>query len=281
MDNTMNNMLLTIAQRAGERITKETGDYVKDGLLMCGKCDTPKECILTIDNLNVKVPCLCRCAKKERDARINAEKTKKRQEYINKLRAQGIKDKAVRSWTFEASKPNKYIEFAKRYVNQWERVKENNIGLIFYGDTGRGKSHISACIANALIDRGVRVIYRTEADMLDELFDATDKEAYTERLSSAELLIIDDFGTGRSTEYAVEQRKKIIDKRYYSAKPTIITTNYTPNAFDNPKSTDEKRIFERIKAMAQFIEVKGENLRQNEASEKAAVLKELLKGENE
>lgn len=281
MDNTMNDMLLTIAQRASEHIKKEKGDYVKDGLLMCGKCSTPKECIVTLNNLNIKVPCLCECAKEQREARIDEEKAQKRQKYINKLRAQGIKDKAVRSWTFEASKPNKYIEFAKRYVNQWDRVKENNIGLIFYGDTGRGKSYISACIANALIDKGVRVIYRTEADILDELFDATDKEAYTDRIAAAELLIIDDFGTGRSTEYAVEQRKKIIDKRYYSAKPTIITTNYTPNVFDNPKSTDEKRIFERIKAMAQFIEVKGENLRQNEAAEKAEVLKELLKGENE
>ena len=281
MNELNNDIVSKIAKRAGQNIRREEGDYEKDGLLYCGKCNTPKQCKVPFGDTYIKPPCLCKCATEERDAKETADKEFKRQQRILILRTQGIKDERLFSCTFDNDKQpdSKYSLFVKRYCEQWEKVLKENIGLILYGDTGRGKSFYAAAIANAIVDKGIPVLFRTESDILDELFDTTNKSGYIDKIASTPLLIIDDFGTRRDTAYATEQIKKIIDKRYYSEKPTIFTTNLTPDVFDKPKNIDEKRIYERVKAMGQFIEIKGKNWRQDEAGQKAASLMELLKEE--
>lgn len=276
MNNTMNDALTAIAERAGTHIKREAGDYEKDGLLYCGKCNTPKQCKVALGNTVIKPPCLCACGELERDKRQQAEREAKHQRHIERLRVTGIKDEKLFNCTFENDKAkNKYSQLAKSYCNKWEKVKAENIGLIFYGDTGRGKSFFAACIANELINRGIGVVFRTESDLLDEIFDAPRKTEYIENIARIPLLIIDDFGTRRDTAYANEQFKKIIDKRYYSEKPTIFTTNLTPEDF-NAKSIDDKRIFERVKAMGQFIEIRGKNWRQDEIEEKQKAIFDIL-----
>lgn len=274
----MNEVLKAIAERAGQNITRQEGDYEKDGLLHCGKCNTPKQCIVPLGDTFIKPPCMCECRKAEQEAERQAEQREKDARIIERYRIDGIKDEKLLHCTFAKDKQpdNKYSQFAKRYCEQWEKVKAENIGLIFYGDTGRGKSFLAACIANALIDKKVKVIYRTESDILDEIWDAKEKTSYIDRIATVPLLIIDDFGTRRESSYAVEQFKKIIDKRYYSELPTIFTTNLIPDDFDKAKNIDEKRIYERVKAMGQFIEIKGKNWRQEEAAAKATALMGVL-----
>ena len=67
-----------------------------------------------------------------------------------------------------------------------------------------------------------------------------------DRLCRYPLLIIDDFGMERGTEYALEQVYNIVDSRYRSQKPLIVTTNLPLNEIRHPQDTAHARIYDRI-----------------------------------
>lgn len=72
-----------------------------------------------------------------------------------------------------------------------------------------------------------------------------------DRLCSYPLLIIDDFGIERGTEYALEQVYNIIDARYRSKKPLIVTTNLTLTDLKNPQDVAHARIYDRLRIHVQ------------------------------
>ena len=74
---------------------------------------------------------------------------------IAELRQKGIQDTHLLDWNFRVAEDTPYIQMGKRYVNNWQQVKAENLGLLFWGDVGTGKSFLAACIANGLLDRGV------------------------------------------------------------------------------------------------------------------------------
>ena len=66
------------------------------------------------------------------------------------------------------------------------------------------------------------------------------------------LLIIDDFGMERGTEYGLEQVYNVIDSRYRSGKPLIVTTNLTLDSLQNPQDTAHARIYDRLLEMCPY-----------------------------
>lgn len=79
--------------------------------------------------------------------------------------------------------------------------------------------------------------------ILNELNDSfSGRNDVVDRLCGHPLLIIDDFGMERGTEYALEQIYNIVDSRYRSRKPLIVTTNLTLEELKNPQSTAHARI---------------------------------------
>ena len=106
-------------------------------------------------------------------------------------------------------------------------MKKSCIGLLLWGDVGTGKTFIAACIANALIEQGVAVLMTNFSKILNQL-SATfneDRNKYIENMNGYSLLIIDDLGIERNSEFALEQVFNVIDSRYRSKKPLIVTTN--------------------------------------------------------
>ena len=90
------------------------------------------------------------------------------------------------------------------------------------------KSFMAGCIANALMEQEVAVCMTNFARIMNELNNAfSGRNKVVDRLCGYPLLIIDDFGMERGTEYALEQIYNIIDSRYRSRKPLIVTTNLT------------------------------------------------------
>lgn len=276
-----NEVLKDIAGRSSKGFEKEAGDYIKDGLIYCGKCDTPRQARIDLGGgVMFEPPCLCKCRTEARD-RENAEfRARDRAYQIEKMRRRCIRDEKLLSFTFENDKQpdSKYSAIFKRYCDKWEQIKADNIGLVLFGDKGRGKTFYAGCICNRLISRGVAAYAITEPNLITAMFKAVDKAELISRLASYPLLFIDDFGAARSTEYSREQVYTIIDERYKANLPTIFTTNLTPQQFDAPETIAEGRIYDRIKAMGQFIEIKGKNWRQDEASEKAAAFVEIMSG---
>ena len=69
----------------------------------------------------------------------------------------------------------------------------------------------------------------------------------------------------------------MIDSRYRSGKPLIVTTNHTPDMLENPQDTAHARIYDRVLEMCLPILFTGENFRKETAQAKLNGLKELLK----
>jgi DNA replication protein DnaC len=101
--------------------------------------------------------------------------------------------------------------------------------LVFLGEYGCGKTHLAAAIANYQLRRGKPVSFIIVSDFLDHLrstFSPESKVTYDElfeRVKSAPLLVLDDFGEHSSTLWAQEKLYQLINYRYNARLPTVIT----------------------------------------------------------
>ena len=86
-------------------------------------------------------------------------------------------------------------------------------------------------------------------------------------LTGCDLLILDDFGMERQTEYAREQVFNLIDGRYLSGRPMVVTTNLSLQELKNPKTMAEKRIHDRILQMCVPVCFDRPSLREESAKE--------------
>ena len=173
------------------------------------------------------------------------------------------------------------MDTLRRYVEKWEDMQRENIGLLLYGDVGTGKSFGAACIANSLIEQSISACMINLSTVLNSMggFQSEEKNTYISDLMRYPLLILDDFGMERQTEYALEQVFNVIDARYRSGKPLIITTNLSMAELNNPKSLEHKRIYDRIKEMCQPLNFGSNGRRHDRAQEKRRVAAELLSAE--
>lgn len=121
----------------------------------------------------------------------------------------------MEGFTFQNVERNSgVIRIAEEYVTNWQKMKQNHMGYLLWGPVGTGKSYLAACIANALLEKEVTVKMTNFNTILNDLFAAEDKTEYIRSLNGYELLIIDDLGVERSSEYALENIFSVIDWRY-------------------------------------------------------------------
>ena len=116
---------------------------------------------------------------------------------------------------------------------------------------------------------------RGTADPFRQDIAGSDNE-YITRLCGFPLLILDDFGMERGTEYGLEQVYNVVDSRYRSGKPLIVTTNLTLEELQNPEDTAHARIYDRLTEMCCPVCITGENFRKAKAQAKMERLKMLL-----
>ena len=167
--------------------------------------------------------------------------------------------------------------YAQRYVEQWQTMRSESLGLLLWGGVGTGKSFLAGCIANALMAQEVPVRMTNFAHILNELNNNfSGRNEVIDRLCRYPLLIIDDFGMERGTEYALEQIYNIIDSRYRSRKPLIVTTNLTLDEIRHPQDTAHARIYDRLLEMCVPISCIGVSFRKETAQEKLKRLKSLV-----
>ena len=158
---------------------------------------------------------------------------------MEELKRRGFTDPTMRDWTFENDNGrNPQTGLARRYVEHWEDMRTDNIGCLFWGGVGTGKSYLAGCIANALMEKEIPVRMTNFALILNDLAASFEgRNEYISRLCRYPLLILDDFGMERGTEYGLEQVFNVIDSRYRSGKPLIVTTNLTLDDLHNPEDT--------------------------------------------
>mgnify|MGYP000093648553 FL=1 len=263
--------------------TPEQSDYTGgDGLLYCGKCHKPKEAYFAPDKAAIfgcdRHPAECDCQRAAREEREAAEKRQKHLDTVEELKRRGFTDPAMRNWTFENDNgQNPVTDKARHYVENWERAYAGNVGCLFWGSVGTGKSYLAGCIANALMEKEIPVYMTNFALILNDLAASFEgRNEYISRLCRYPLLILDDFGMERGTEYGLEQVFNVIDSRYRSGKPLIVTTNLTLDDLHNPEDTAHSRIYDRLLSMCVPVRFTGDNFRQETAKRKMESMKKLI-----
>ena len=277
MTNDFAEMLDTMTAAAAE-----PEDYAgEDGLLYCGKCRTPKEAFFPADKAALfgrdRHPAECDCQREQRLEREAAEQRRKHLDTVEDLKRRGFTDPAMREWTFENDNGKcPQMENARFYVEHWDTMRTENIGYLLWGGVGTGKSYLAGCIANALMEKEIPVRMTNFALILNDLAASFEgRNEYIDRLCRYPLLIIDDFGMERGTEYGLEQVCNVIDSRYRSRKPLIVTTNLTMDELEHPQDTPHARIYDRLLEMCVPVLLTGANFRRETAQTKFNRLKEL------
>lgn len=280
MDSTINGYLAGLEENAKTGVKPE--DYIgEDGLLHCGVCHMPKEQRYERGIMGKTThPVMCRCRIEEYEKNQAEQRAREKARHIEELLRDGFLSRSMRDWTFERDNgQNAQMPVARKYVQNWEQMKEKNIGLLIWGDVGCGKSYLAGAIANALIDQEVRVKMTNFTAILNDLSSTFEgRNEYLNRLCSYPLLIIDDFGMERGTEYGLEQVYSVIDGRYRSKKPLIVTTNLTLTELRSAADTAHKRIYDRVLDMCVPIFCKGESFRKHAAEDKLTEMKRVIDG---
>jgi len=169
-------------------------------------------------------------------------------------------------------------------------MKAENLGYLLWGNVGTGKSYFAGCIANALMEQEIPVRMTNFAAILNDLqrspympFSAgtEGRNDYISKLCAYPLLILDDFGMERGTEYGLEQVYNVVDSRYRSRKPLIVTTNLTLEHLQNPEDTAHARIYDRLTEMCVPVRFTGGNFRRITAQEKMERIKKLMEENKE
>ncbi len=259
---------------------REPEDYTgEDGLLYCGKCHTPKQFRMTAPPMEGRIfPCPCQCEQEHQEREAAEQEAHRRRQAVADLKGRGFTDPAMREWTF-ANDNGKcpQMKHARFYIEHWEQMKAENIGYLLWGGVGTGKSYFAGCIANALMEREVAVRMTNFALILNDLTaNFEGRNDYIARLCRAPLLILDDFGMERGTEYGLEQVYNVIDSRYRSRRPLIVTTNLSLQDLQHPQDTAHARIYDRLLEMCAPIRFSGENFRRVTAQDKLARLKNSM-----
>lgn len=112
--------------------------------------------------------------------------------------------------------------------------------LMLWGPPGTGKSHLAMGVVNALLDAGREVLAFTAPDFLDLLRSGYDDGAYNRLLATVKgigVLVLDDLGTEKDTEWGQEKLFQVIDFRYRELLPLLISTNVDPAQF-TPRLAD-------------------------------------------
>lgn len=256
-----------------------------DGLLVCGKCGKRKQKLITLTRNGAEVPMvvpvMCKCksdAYKQQKARDEQEKE---MDAISKLRKESLMDSRFRSISFKNFVLNQYNEkcfrLCKRYATAFDKMMEKNMGLLMYGGVGTGKTFAAACIANYLLDQKIPVVMISFIKLLEMLEKNTDNDII-QNLQSAKLLVLDDLGAERRTSYALEKVYNIIDARYRSKLPVILTTNLTMDEMMDAESMQYERIYDRIFEMCYPLEFKGMSWRKKAAFAKSNEMEKFLNG---
>ena len=256
-------------------------EYLEEnGLSYCSECRTPRQKRIHAVGRTIEPRCMCACQTADYEKREQERKHREFLDIVERNRSVGLPDPGLRKHTFENDLGDnpKQIEIAKRYVQHWDEFRNSSTGLLLWGDVGTGKSFIAGCIANALLDKGVPVLMTNFARLLNTLTDmyAGDRNAYIDSFKRYELLIIDDLGMERNSEFAREQVFSVIDSRYRSQLPMIVTTNLSLEELKDPTDLSRSRIYDRVMERCMPICVNEQNIRELNRAAVLAQAKQLL-----
>ncbi|QGG47041.1 ATP-binding protein [Heliorestis convoluta] len=206
------------------------------------------------------------------------------QEEINTAFAQSGLTEEMKDQTFEsfdltwykeqrdglalAQKMDKVLALCRNFAREVIAGKRQK-DLLFYGAVGTGKTHLSSAIANAVLAEGKSVVYRTISQIITTIYEAKfdfqnqgRQPEVLKGLRQADLVIIDDLGTEKTTEFVVQELFELINDRQRMGKPLLISTNM---ALRDLPSRYSMRTADRLITRSICIQFEGMSIRQLKA----------------
>lgn len=145
-------------------------------------------------------------------------------------------------------------------------------GVLFVGTVGVGKTHLAVAILRALIERGVSCLFYEFGSLLKEIQNSYNPASQTTELKvlahvyEAEVLVLDDLGASKPTDWIRDTMMQVIGTRYNERRLTIFTTNYLDTRRSHSEETLEDRIGVRLRSrlyeMCQTVLIEGKDRRQ-------------------
>ncbi|KNF08104.1 phage DNA replication protein [Gottschalkia purinilytica] len=237
-----------------------------------------------------RVPVMCKCRSEEYEKEKEREKQLEKQRRLERLRNYSLMDRDFEKCNFENfivdENNRKLHHLAQAYCNQWHEMKKESMGFLFWGSPGTGKSYLSFCIANKLLEQLTPVIAISTIALINKIYESYGK--YGEEgevqiinaLNNADLLVLDDLGAEHESKSGKEKQiiYSIIDGRIRNKKPMIITTNLTLNQLKQKLTGSDgvTRSYDRLVAMCTPIQVQGQSRRVQEAKRKQEIVARLL-----
>lgn len=169
--------------------------------------------------------------------------------YIDELTRRSSHQLAVRAY-----------EECWNFIHNFDTSCEN---LLLFGTTGVGKTFFSHCIAKEVMQTAHSVLYLTATELFETFLAKAlnrDDEALGlyEQILNCDLLIIDDLGTERNTDFVVSQLFVCLNDRILNKKSTIISTNLT---LEKIKANYTERTFSRISNHYKMLRLAGDDIR--------------------
>lgn len=261
-----------MAAKAEAAAETDTEYLAEDGLLRCRVCGGKRQTIIVPPFEGAQprtVRCWCNCPTEQDKAQARERQIKLEQRVSVCFRG----TEELRRSTFDADdgtgKPE-LVNAARIYADKFRDHLRDGMGLLYYGPVGTGKTFLAACIANAVLAQGYRVRLTSFAALADEMWAVSDKAAYIADLCKYDLLILDDLGAERKSEYMQEMVYKIVNARYIAGAPVIVTTNLTTDELTKTADIGYQRTYDRLLEKCLPIKVEGVNGRSRRRAGAAA-----------
>ncbi|MGF0096043.1 ATP-binding protein [Peptoniphilus sp. SGI.035] len=247
-----------------------------------------KEIVFSFGGRTFRINAMSEAEQAEYERAKAKEKAEEKKRSLERLKVNSLIDERFKTCKFDnfiiTNENKKLFKFARYYVDNFQEMKANNCGLLFFGRPGSGKSYLSFCIANALLEKYISVIAITSNGLLQKIrelstFGSTELNSLYRNLNRVSLLIIDDLGAEASSEYNKSKIYEVIDGRYRANKPIIITTNLNPNDFKRKLTSQDEvaRTFDRIAEMCEVIEMNYKSFREKKKENKSKAFENILK----
>lgn len=256
----------TLNEMAGN-MPSSADDYEKDGILYCGKCNTPKQ--VYIEAFKRNMPIVCKCRQERMESEKAEQERQRKQEQIERLRKASLLGERYKNALFENTETAHSKEFELiykrcfKYCVKAKEVFKRGIGIYLFGNKGTGKSRLTACMGNELMQNNYTVLYTNFSEISKNIIKV--KDDYIQRLSQIEFLFIDDFGTEKVTKgnediWLQEKVFEVINNRYINNKPIIFTSNYSLQELIEDRGMADKTI-DRIMEMCEIMKLEGQSYR--------------------
>lgn len=156
------------------------------------------------------------------------------------------------------------LQPVRQYIRRLDEHVEQGDGLWLFGDVGTGKTSLAMLVSKAALDAGHSVAIYSVPRLLAEIKETYDRDStgsYMQlfrRLTSVDLLHLDDVGAERQTEWVLEQLYSIVNERWQDSRSIVLTTNQDLDALREQVGV---RTVSRLSEMCEQLPLYGPDLR--------------------